>query len=522
MEFIKSIKYNKEKILKIIENLMLIILVLVILIFVNKRQLWLDELDWGIGIVEGRNLKDIYLTVLKTGENLPLFYIILYIAKLLFGYNQELLILCTSIIPAIIGLIGIIKISREFFDKNFEILSVFFTFTSYAFIAHVSWQLRPYGLLFCFSVWSLYFYFKRLRNETYSNIIKYGICMIFLLYSHWFGVLIALCYAVIDFILFIIKKVKARCIFSYIIAGLSFLPSFILLLIYHNGDIGNYGVEIPTFSEIFWVISFIGGYTPYIFFGLVFAILTIIIICFYNKNFDMIYIKVVASSALMIFLGTIIYSIWINPAGSIVRNRYYIVILPHTILIMSYFVYIIKNAYDFSKNKEFLRVVLKLFFTISIVFRIGITYSLVYYCPNSEGDGLYQTRVEYLSNNEKDIYLDTTLIICTFGSEWVQGLELPSNVICVNPLKYPNTKDKSIVNLSDFDYVIKNSKLVENEKFVDYDLEKYDTIYYLETYRVISESFSKRIEKTFKVEENAFDTKEKDMYNIERLERKNY
>ena len=111
---INELKFNKSKIMKIAEKIMLIIFILVILVFQSRHTLWLDELDWSIGIIDGKNLVDIYKTVLQTGENLPLFYIILYIVKSIFGYNEFILIFCTSTIFGFIGIYAVIKIAKEF------------------------------------------------------------------------------------------------------------------------------------------------------------------------------------------------------------------------------------------------------------------------------------------------------------------------------------------------------------------------------------------------------------------------
>ena len=116
---IQKVKDNKLRIMKLIEKIMLIIFVLVIIIFQNNHTLWLDELDWSIGIVDGKGLTDIYKIVLQTGENLPLFYIILYVVKNVFGYNEFVLIFCTSTIFGIIGIYGVIKIAKENSDKAF-------------------------------------------------------------------------------------------------------------------------------------------------------------------------------------------------------------------------------------------------------------------------------------------------------------------------------------------------------------------------------------------------------------------
>ena len=214
-----------KKYLKRIEYIVLFILFIFIMYLQQKHVMWLDELDWGVGIlINNDSLKDVCLEVLKTGENLPLFYITIYFFKVFFGYNEFLFILESTII-CYIGILGLIKISRKYFNEYIEFFAIILISISSFFLSQCALQVRPYALLFCFSAWTLYFYLNRITDENWKNILKYGICMIFLMYSHWFGILISLCYAFIDFVLFLKKKVSFKCIVSYLIGGFNFIFS---------------------------------------------------------------------------------------------------------------------------------------------------------------------------------------------------------------------------------------------------------------------------------------------------------
>jgi hypothetical protein len=214
----------------------------------------------------------------------------------------------------------------------------------------------------------------------------------------------------------------------------------------------------------------------------------------------MIYINVIAISFVILFAGTVIYSKFINTAGCLIRNRYFIVVLPHIILINSYIVSII---YGKMKNNKILKLAFVWSIIADIIYMIIISYFLGICYPNIEGDGFYKRRVDYLIEQE-DIYDDSTLIICTFGKAWVKyyftdsGLQLPQNIIVVDPLKYPNTEHMSAEDLANFEYCVKDGKIVENEAVED--LSQYDIIYYMPTYRCISEETSKKIEEDFKVD----------------------
>ncbi len=488
---------NKDKYISIAQKILLVIFGIYIIVFQYRHTLWLDELDWGIGIVDGRNLAEIYITVLKTGENLPLFYIVLYFARLIFGYNQMGLIFCTSIIFSFVGIIGLLKIARKFLSRRIEIIATVFIITSYAIIAHTCWQLRPYGMLFCFSTWSLYFYLKRLEDESWKNILKYGVCMIFLLYSHWFGSLIGLCYAFIDLILFLKKRVKMRCIVSYLICGGAFLPSFIILLVLHAGDVADYGINPPTLWTVYKAFRFIMGYVDIN--VIIFLVGTVFLIINSFRKKNDIYLNVIIYSMTMLLVAIIFYSKFINPAGSIIRDRYFITILPHAILVMAC---IVDKIFKRFSNKNILDVVV--FITVILLaYMIATTYILSYLAPNSTGNVLYKERVDYFSKQE-DIYSDDTLIICTFGRAWVkyyftdQGIELPKNVIVIDPLKYPNTKHMSEVEWEEFEYCVKDGKMVQDLPVED--VTEYDTIYYMETYRVFSEEMYKELDEIYKVQ----------------------
>ena len=91
-KMIEKIKKNLNK----IEYAIMFLIFIYIMFLQPRHVMWLDELDWGVGIlIENNSLKDIILAVLKTGENLPLFYITIYLVIMNFSWfwNLQLLLL---------------------------------------------------------------------------------------------------------------------------------------------------------------------------------------------------------------------------------------------------------------------------------------------------------------------------------------------------------------------------------------------------------------------------------------------
>lgn len=504
----------KEKLLKITEIIMLTLTIIILVFFQTKHELWLDELDWSLGIVESGNLKEICKTVLSTGENLPLFYISLFWAKHIFGDNILMLTMFTSTIFTIIGIFGILKVSDEVLEKKNRIFTVFFIFVSYSIMSQCGWQLRPYGLLFCCSAWMLYFYIRKQKENTCFNMIKYVIFMILTMYTHWFGVLISLIYAAIDLVLLIVKKNKKSFIIPYIIAGLAFLPSFILLLQFHQGDIKRFGVDIPSLWNILFIFRFLGG--ELFFLGIAIFIITItMVVKTILKKDESLLIKIIAWIIFLLITLTYIYSRYINQQGSIIRNRYFTVILPHAIILLGFGG---KKLFGYISSNPEKAGVLKFILVFYVILEIVVAYYYILIYHNSGVVSCYKEWAECLVNQE-DVYNDDTLIICTYGKTWIDyyfdnDKKVPNNIIGVNPLEIPNMMHMAEEKISDFRFFVKDGK-ESYKRVTKEEIEKYNVIYYLEEYRTISKEF-KNIFKDYEVTNN----KNYKIYKLEKINEK--
>ena len=282
---------------------------------------------------------------------------------------------------------------------------------------------------------------------------------------------------------------------SYIIGGLAFLPSFITLLYFHDGDVKEFGVENADIATVIYIFKMLtNDITLNILFLIIAYICTLIL--FFRKKDN--YIGVVSFSSFILMVGVIIFSL-MNPKASLLRERYFITVLPHLTILLSWLLYEILKLY---KRYEFKILVVTLIF-------IEAFYSISYFCILSYNIpnvifGLFKSNSDYFKSQE-DCYSDNTLIICTYGKTWVKyyfelkGEELPKNIIVQDPLKYPNTLHMTEVDLSDLEYCVKDGKYVESGEVVD-DISEYDTIYYIEEYRKLSSDLKKELKEDYKKE----------------------
>ena len=273
----------------------------------------------------------------------------------------------------------------------------------------------------------------------------------------------------------------------------------ILLLIYHNGDIKEFGVDFPNFLTVYNILLSLVNYLDINIIIMIVSFIFIIVgILRKKENYN--FIGIISSSAFILIFGVILFS-FINPKGSLLRNRYFVTILPHIVILLSWFMYKVAKKF---KSKVFY-CIFSIFLIYYILFIFCCGLYLIYYNPNVAGKCLYEGNAKYFSEHE-DCYDDKTLIICPYGRTWVKyyfennGIKLPKNIIVQDPLKFPNTLDKSEVNLKDFEYCVKDGKIVQGEKITD--ILQYDTIYYFEEYRVLSEDLKKELSENY--EENLF------------------
>jgi hypothetical protein len=498
--------------LKKINIAMIFFTLLYMIIVANRHKFWIDELDWTIGIIDGKNLKEIIHELLLYGYNLPLYYVILF-----FFYNiaptQKLVLMLPSIVFSIIGIIYIYKSSKLLLDEKNGTLSILITLGSLFLFTQIAWQVRPYGLLFCLSSWSLYNYIVKLYNYNLKNNILYYISITLLLFTHWYSGLVVLCYGIIDFILLIKKKVKFKYFIMYIVPFILILLWIILLINNHITDLSQYWPETPNIYSIFLLIVN----------SLSINIVILVLLCsitLFRISVNKIKIKLTQEDKIcivclffiiMIISGVYIYSKFINISSSLWVNRYFISILPHIILCTSYIISKCIKFMNKTANDNISKVITYVCnYTIIAFLIIIVIINLVtsYKNPNATDTASYEDIVEYLCEQE-DIYNDDTLVICSYGKYWIEyyfnkkDIQYPANIITIDPKIYGNKYDDYKIKLNEFSYNIKNSEQTEEIENIDINnILKYKKIYFIVLYRHMNKDIAEELLEKYDIVEN--------------------
>ncbi|MDR0567713.1 MAG: hypothetical protein LBG87_00705 [Spirochaetaceae bacterium] len=479
------------------------------LTFASAQSFWVDELDWMIGIITGKSVFNGRLftgmlqILLETGYNLPLYYLIEKPFYELMPYGEAFLLI-PSIIFVIAGIVILKRLGTFIGGETMGFAALCAAVTSAILITQGGWEIRPYSITFCFSAFALYRYVKRLKTETNKNILLYGLSLIPLLFSHWFGSILALCYAFTDLLRYIRKKTALRCIFSYLLAGAFIIPWFLLMLFYHISDLSSYWGKPPSIiapiKTIAYLLSFRTAYC--LCFGVGFIV---VIGKAFKRNAGVWPLMIV--SVMWVIAPVWIYSKFINPAGAFYADRYFFALMPHIFLITGYgfleiFRAVENHFFAAERGKNYFYSIIALLFC-AFYFQ---TYQSAYRQAHSIREP-YREIAAYLAEDPR-IYADNTLVINSGGSAWIEyyfrkrGVAIPA-AVCVysSPAPYRGAQKVYLF--------IENGEYVQPTLLTEEKLAKYEYIYLAEVHGLFTEAFIGAIEKTYRLKEEKSFKKEK-------------
>jgi len=496
---------RKERIYTIVTIGALICMTVFMLVFASEISFWFDELDWTIGIISGKTIFNdrlftpMFRILWENVYNLPLYYVIMKPLYELLPYGETFLLI-PSILFVILGIIITGKTGKIIGGIDTGFFTVCIAVSSAILITQGGWELRPYSITFCFSSLALLMYIRRLKTETNKNILLYGISLVLLLFCHWFGSITALFYAFTDLYLYIRKKISLKCIFAYILAGILFLPWFLMVVFHHSTDLFSYWAEVPRFSAPIRTVSYLLSDTKLycLLFGIGFILILLKNIWGNKKetpNVSKVWLFV-SISILWTILPVYIYSKFINQNGSLYVDKYFFVIMPHIFLITAYG--FSKTFYDLQRSFFYLYKQKKYLYCITIAlfcFTLFKSYQKTLY-PWSQP---YRETAEYLSQ-DRQAFSTNSLIICSYGSGWIEyyfnkrGLIIPDNVVAYDYDSNPTPLPRLFIDKGQYIQPI----LLSTE-----DILKYDRLYLFEVHGGFKETFINTIQQNYMlVDEN--------------------
>lgn len=335
--------------------LFIILIIGLILRFYNLdyQSIWLDEIHTMNESNPNTKFSELYDSIMAGEQMPPLYFYILYFIFKVFGYTTFIARLFSAIL-GVLSIYGIYLLGRELINKKIGLISALIL-TINPFHLYFSQEIRPYILLFLFSIFSFFYLIKYIKQTHLKNSVYYGVFTGLMLISHFFGLFILLSQLFILLFFLIINEEEKRVHFF----KLSFLAGVIIIIIFLPAlnifikitEIKDFWIPAPTsdaytliFKEFFgnseMVLTLLSVFGLLYFFKLVKVRQTRI------KYSEIIVNKVVFS--FIIFLPWIAIVLLVPLIRSylsvpMIISRYFIVVLPAIILIISIGILQFKN-----------------------------------------------------------------------------------------------------------------------------------------------------------------------------------
>lgn len=224
---------------------------------IDRQGLWYDELHSIIPTNPTNSLVSV-IEYCKDDQP-PAFFLMLYFWYNVFPYNEA----SGKVLCAIIGVLGIVCIyflGKEVGGRNVGLAASFLTAGN---IYHVyySQELRFYGLLFLMTCLSFLFFIRFLKSPIIRNQLFYAITTTLLLYTHYFGLVVALTQAIVFMIIGLVYRRGVRffskglaCAVIILLAFLPWIPNII-----HDLQIKSFWIVDP--GPLFFIEYFRSYFT---------------------------------------------------------------------------------------------------------------------------------------------------------------------------------------------------------------------------------------------------------------------
>lgn len=329
--------------------------------------------------------------------------------------EQWLLLICillTAVSIYIMGLIG-----ERLQGRYCGTLAAIMTAFSTTVWSSVAYEYRAYPYLVAFSVLTLYLYIRKNENgNTPGWKVAFSISMAALAMSHYFGMLACAVYFFGDLFLWRKNQVKWKEGFLYLFPGMCSIIWLGAVAVYQGrsfvSDLQWYGV--PSASAVRSLLRFLTGQTDLSYWILLLGVACAVARCMDshkqgNHQFDWstfykgFFVAAIVSVITILFL----YGVYINPQSTLWSARYFLFLIPKTILLSSLGLCDLSACLGEKSGKLVAQKIAALFMGIFLLLDCLVVMS------TSKSTEVHRETADWLYQQSNYIFNDSTIIITT-------------------------------------------------------------------------------------------------------------
>ncbi|MDI1317575.1 glycosyltransferase family 39 protein [Flavobacterium sp.] len=333
----------------------------------DNQSLWIDEL-FSMNVANPKNdFRFIYTFLRDHDPHPPLYYFLIHLFFLLFGYTTLVLKLFSTLV-GVLGIFSIYYLGKKMVNKQVGYIGAILVSVNY-FHIYYSQEGRMYTLLFLTTCIAIYSFFVFIKKSTYQTMILFIIGSSLMIYSQFFGVFVLFSMYIILLYTIIKSDLKERgtrlrmTIIAGIVTVVLYIPSIIIILF--NPKRESIWIQPPTWSTFESIFKEFFGFSQILNF-IIIALFIIGLILYFIKHKKQ-QVKngisplispegILITILLITVILPVVYSKLLLP---IVVSRYYICILPAVLILLAIAINNFKN-----NNVKILILIIFCFFSI--------------------------------------------------------------------------------------------------------------------------------------------------------------
>ncbi len=293
--------------------------------YLSEQEFWLDEM-YQIGF-SGTG-KSLYETLMVTETTPPLFRLIANIWYNIMPYGEEWLLLLPTLFCAgfiyTVGLLG-----EEIGGKYVGYTSALLASVSSALLNSGVREFRANALLAFLSCVLILYYVKNLKTGKYK--VAFTLSMLFIAYTHYFGVFLCGAVFLLDIYYLFTKKKTYKDFIPYVVVFVLFIPWILRFLSLGQMSFEAFWQPIPNLKEVYNLLLYLCGDSVTIIL-LLFGVFSILFTSKIKKS-ELLPLAVIP---FIMVVCVYMYGTFVRPQATLWTNRYFLNIIPCVIVVISY------------------------------------------------------------------------------------------------------------------------------------------------------------------------------------------
>lgn len=320
---------------------------------IDHQSVWLDEIHTLNEANPSLSWSEVYQTLLAADPHPPLYFILMQLFFLVFGYSTFVL-KGFSALTGVAGMIAIYKLGKELQSKQVGLIAVALLAVNY-FHLYYSQEGRMYSLLFLTTTISFYCLVRFIKKPSLRTALFHSVAAALMIYTHFFA-LFALASQYVILLFFVIKPFeierKKFLLYSFlsgVVTFILYIPS--LKIFIQTTERTSIWIEKPGVDAYTQIFKEFFGFSELVLFFVVTAIV-LFFIKLYGKKDDgksginpredkQIFSFFILFVWLVITLLIPLISSFVNLP--MIVSRYFINVLPVIILMVAIGIYYIKS-----------------------------------------------------------------------------------------------------------------------------------------------------------------------------------